>query len=489
MVGIDIGTTNVKAALYSFAGVEIWVTSTSYALQTDEAGAAIQDATDIKEGVFQVIKEMTAECNKRKLEVSFISFSAAMHSLLAVDRNGQALTPLFTWGDRRAEPYVEQLTDKLRTEIYHRTGTPIHPMSPFVKLLWLQAEHPEVIENAYRLVGIKTYILYQFLNEYYTDYSIANATGLFNMETLTWDQKVLEYVDITKEKFPQIVPTTQLFTIRNKKTLDKLGLSSNIKIVIGASDGCLSNLGVNALSPGSTALTIGTSGAIRSVVGQPLTDKKEGTFCYALTENYWVVGGPVNNGGIVLDWARANFHVEDYTTLMQQIEMIKPGANNLFFHPYLVGERAPIWQTDVRGSFYGLTLHHQNEHLLRAVLEGINFNLYAVYQAIMDVIGAQTKEIFVTGGFTKSPTWIQMLADIFGLQINVTNVTENACFGAALLGLLAIGEIKDFSTIAGMISITEYYSPNKENYRFYQEHFKKYQKLNDYILKMAEVVN
>ena len=181
MLGIDIGTTNVKAALYSYAGVEVFVASTSYPLQTDEEGAAIQDATEIKEGVFQVIQEVTAECHKRNWKISFISFSAAMHSLLAVDKEGQAMTPLLTWGDRRAEPYVQQVKEESRRDIYQRTGTPIHPMSPFVKLLWLQAEHPEVIENAHRLVGIKSYILYQFLNEYYTDYSIANATGLFNM--------------------------------------------------------------------------------------------------------------------------------------------------------------------------------------------------------------------------------------------------------------------------------------------------------------------
>lgn len=488
MLGIDIGTTNVKAALYSYAGTEVLVASTSYPLQTDEEGAAIQDATEIKEGVFQVIQEVTAECHKRNWEITFISFSAAMHSLLEVDKEGQAITPLLTWGDRRAESYVQQVKEESRRDIYQRTGTPIHPMSPFVKLLWLQAEHPEVIENAHRLVGIKSYILYQFLNEYYTDYSIANATGLFNMENLAWDPEILEFVELSETKLPQIVPTTRWFTASNKELLTELGLSSNVKLVMGASDGCLSNLGANALKPGSIALTIGTSGAIRSVVDRPLTDVKERTFCYALTENHWVVGGPVNNGGIVLDWARANFHVEDYETLMQQIETIQPGANNLFFHPYLVGERAPIWQTEVRGSFYGLTLHHQNEHLLRAVLEGINFNLYAVYQAITDVIGDQTKEISVTGGFTKSTTWLQMLADIFGLQINVMNVTENACFGAVLLGLLATDEIKDFSEVSEMISITQCYTPHAENHAFYQEHFKKYQKLNAYILEMSKVL-
>lgn len=488
MLGIDIGTTNVKAALYSYAGKEILVAATSYDLYTDEAGAAIQDAQEIKEGVFYVIKKITKECRQRGIEISLISFSAAMHSLLAVNEKGEAVTPVITWGDRRGEAYAVQLKNETGSALYHRTGTPIHPMSPLVKLLWLQNEHPEIIKEAHRLIGIKTYILYQLFGEYYTDYSIANATGLFNMHTLSWDKEALKIAGITEDKLAKIIPTTGILKGLNGKIREELGLSKNMQVVIGASDGCLSNLGVNALSTGSVALSIGTSGAIRSVTNQPLTDEKERTFCYALTEDHWVVGGPVNNGGIVLDWARTRFGVADYPSLMQQIETVKPGADGLFFHPYLVGERAPIWRADVKGSFFGLSLHHQNEHMLRAVLEGINFNLYAVYRAVNEVIGDQAEEILVTGGFIKSPAWVQMLADIFGIEIAVTDVTENASFGAALLGLLAIGEIKDFSTIGEMMALNMHYSPNEKRHAFYQTHFEKYEKLNDYILEMYDVI-
>jgi len=486
MLGIDIGTTNVKAALYSFSGEEIMVESSSYSLHTDEEGAAIQDANEIKESVFLVIQKITAECHKNDFNIAMISFSSAMHSLLAVNEQGKAISPVLTWGDRRAEPYVGQLQNKTGTDLYHRTGTPIHPMSPLVKFLWLQDEQPEIIEKAHRFLGIKSYILYQLFGDYYTDYSIASATGLFNMYTLTWDDEALNIAGMTARKLPKLVPPTEILTGMKENIASNLGLPSDVKIVIGASDGTLSNLGVGALQPDSMALSIGTSGAIRSVTEEPHTDNQERTFCYALTKDHWVIGGPVNNGGVVLDWARQKFDVDDYETLMQKIETIKPGTDGLFFYPYLVGERAPIWRADVKGAFFGLDIHQNKAHMLRAVLEGINFNLYAVYQIITKVIAEQADELLVTGGFIKSPTWIQMLADIFGVDMVITDVTENACFGAALLGLLAIDEIEDFSTINDMISTTTRYVPNEDRHDFYQNHFGKYQKINHHLLDMHD---
>lgn len=486
MLGIDIGTTNTKAALYSYSGEEIMVALTTYDLHTNETGAATQNPDEITAAVYDVMMEITDKCAEENINISFISFSSVMHSLLAVDEEGAPLTPVITWGDRRSEPYVKNLENEKGSSIYHRTGTPIHPMSPLVKLLWLQHEQPEITKQADRFIGIKSYVLHQLFGEYYTDYSVANATGLFNMHTLKWDEEALNIAGITEEKLAKPLPTTQILPPLKPEVVEELGLQLETQLVIGASDGCLSNLGVNAIKTDTVALSVGTSGAIRTVTNQPQTDKNERTFCYALTEDHWVIGGPVNNGGVILDWALEQYGTVDHKTLMEEIKTAKPGADGLFFHPYLVGERAPIWRADVKGSFYGLSIHHQHAHMLRAILEGINFNLYAVYHAISEVIGDGAEEILATGGFTKSPVWVQMLADIFGIEIAITNVTENGCFGAALLGLLATGEIDDFSDIGKMFKIKRQYTPNQETHVFYQEHFEKYQKITQHLLKLED---
>jgi len=501
MLGIDIGTTNIKAALYTYSGKECFVKSATYSLYTDEFGAATQSAHEIKEKTFQVIRASTAECAKRGWEISFISFSAAMHSLLAVDDKGEPISPVFTWGDRQAEPYLNSLKKETSTTLYHRTGTPLHPMSPFVKLYWLKKDPHKMTKKADKFMGVKAFLLYQLFNVYVTDYSIANATGLFNMHALSWDKEALKIVSVSENQLPKLVPTTEVLRGMNKEVALALGLDPETSVVIGASDGCLANLGVNAIKQGQVALSIGTSGAIRTVSERPRVDKKGRTFCYALTEDLWVIGGSVNNGGVVMDWAKNRFldysnpgavvnpKEDSYALMMNQIDSVPLGADQLFFHPYLVGERSPIWRADSKGSFFGLNLHHQNEHMLRAVLEGINLNLYAVYTAISEVIDADAKEILVTGGFTQSEIWLQMIADIFGMDLMVTEVSENACLGAAVLGLYALGEIKSFSELSLMIPIERRIKPTKSHHQFYQHHFEKYQQLNEHYLKMFDVLD
>lgn len=491
MLGVDIGTTNVKAALFTYSGEEIFVKSASYNLFTDEEGAATQSAEEIKEQVFKVLKESANEANEKEFEISFVSFSAAMHSLLAVDEKGEAILPVYTWGDRQAEAFVQELENEVGTDLYHRTGTPIHVMNPLVKMIWLKNEQPKIIEKAHKFLGIKSFVLYHLFGEYYTDYSIGNATGMFNMHDLSWDKEALEIAGISENKLSKLVPTTEVLHGMKEEIASELGLPIDIPVVIGASDGCLANLGVNAFEPGKVALTIGTSGAIRSVTDKPKTDKNQRTFCYALTEDHWVVGGPVNNGGVVLDWARQRFTntgLVEFEEMMDVIETVNPGADGLFFHPYLLGERSPIWRSDAKGSFFGLDLHHRNDHMLRSVLEGINMNLYAVYKVISEVIGADAKEFLVTGGFIKSKAWLQLISDIFGIDFVVTSVTENGCFGATILGLLALGEIKDFREVSEMIPIVERIQPNQEQHTFYKAHFKKYQIINKHLITMLDEI-
>ncbi|MDQ0971343.1 FGGY type gluconate kinase [Neobacillus niacini] len=221
---------------------------------------------------------------------------------------------------------------------------------------------------------------------------------------------------------------------------NELGLHSETPFVIGASDGVLSNLGVNAIKPGVVAITIGTSGAIRAVTDKPITDPKGRIFCYALTENHWVVGGPVNNGGMVFRWVRdelasaevetsKRLGIDPYELLTEIASRVSPGSDGLLFHPYLAGERAPLWNANARGSYFGIGLHHKKEHMVRAVLEGVIFNLNTVMLALQELIGVPNK-IMATGGFARSELWRQMMADIFNQEVVVPESFESSCLGA-----------------------------------------------------------
>lgn len=486
-IGIDIGTTSTKAIIFSDAGETIQEFAVEYPLLTPEPKAAEQNPDDIVQAVKVTVQTVIQQANLQPENIKLLSFSAAMHSLIALDEMGTPLTASITWADQRSEAQAQRLKETNGQAIYENTGTPIHPMAPLSKLIWLREEKAAIFNNAKKFIGIKEYVFYALFGEYVVDYSIASATGLFNIHTLDWDDEALATTQITKEQLPRLVPTTEIFTNMKADIAAELGISSNTPVVIGANDGCLANLGVNAIDPGVVALTIGTSGAIRTVTNKPITDPEGRIFCYALTENHWVVGGPVNNGGMIYSWMIEEFgHLEKiaaketdanlYDLIANQISSVQPGAEGLFFYPYLSGERAPLWNANAKGSFYGLALQHKREHMMRAVLEGINLNLHLVYQALEPFIGKPDK-IHGSGGFAQSNLWRQMLADIFDTELHISQTVESSALGAVLLGRYALGEMKTLEEAAQIIGTADINKPIKENVAIYEKLIPIYEKI------------
>lgn len=479
MLGIDIGTTSTKAVLYTASGRPIRRESVEYPLHVPTPAAAEQDPEQIFQAVVETISRLVKVSEIDPTYILGVSFSAVMHSLIAVDTSGRPLTQCITWADNRSADWAQKIKSEMNGHaIYRRTGTPIHPMSPLVKITWLRHEQPEVFARTAKFISIKEYVFYRLFKRYIVDYSIASATGLFNLQELAWDEEALYVAGITKERLSEPVPTTTVIWGLAEEIAEQLSVLPSTPFIVGASDGVLSNLGLNAIEPGTVAITIGTSGAIRAVTDRPVTDPKGRIFCYTLTEKHWVIGGAINNGGIALRWVRdqlfaremedAKVHGEDaYDTLTRLANEVPPGADGLIFHPYLAGERAPLWNADLRGSFFGLGLHHKREHIIRAVLEGIIYNLYSLLLALEEVIGP-SKKIEATGGFARSPLWRQIMADIFNQPISVPESFESSCLGAAVLSLYALGAIDSLEAVGKMIGTMHRHTPIKENVNMYR---------------------
>lgn len=479
IIGIDIGTTSTKVVLFSSSGEMVDQHAIGYPLLSPQPDVQEQDPEVIYQAVNYGIQAIIQQ-NAQHLEFLIgLSFSTAMHSLIAVDDQGQALTKSITWADRRSIPWVSKIRQMCDAHaLYTRTGTPIHPMSPLLKLMWLRHDQPNLFYEAAKFISIKEYVIYRWFGQYVVDYSIANATGLFNMKELDWDKEALALAGIGPARLSQLVPTTHILTSMQPEAADFMGLPVDMPVVVGASDGALANLGVGAITPDVVAITVGTSGAVRAVLDQPKTDPQERLFCYALTENHWVIGGATNNGGIVLRWVRDNLadaevdtaillKKDPYEILTAIAETVPAGSEGLIFHPYLAGERSPLWDANARGSFFGLALNHTKAHMIRAVLEGIVYNLYVVLAALQDVVGTATS-IQATGGFARSTLWRQMLADVLNRAVTIPETYESSCFGAAILGLYALGRISSLERVTDMIGETHRHRPNPENVKRYQ---------------------
>ncbi|MBS4204363.1 gluconokinase [Lederbergia citrea] len=479
MLGIDIGTTSTKAVLFTEKGDVIQLENVGYPLYTPDMMAAEQDPEEIFQAVLQAVSNITKKHTDK--ELSFISFSSAMHSVIAMDENDDPLTACITWADNRSEAWAQKIKKELNGhEVYKRTGTPIHPMSPLSKITWIVNDRPEIATKAKKYIGIKEYIFKKFFNQYVVDHSLASCMGMMNLKKLDWDEEALRIAGITRDQLSKLVPTTKIFTNCDPVLANQIGIDPQTPFVIGASDGVLSNLGVNAIRKGEIAVTIGTSGAIRTIIDEPQTDKKGRIFCYALTEKHWVIGGPVNNGGMVLRWIRdeiassevetaKRLGIDPYEVLTKIAERVRPGADGLLFHPYLAGERAPLWNPDVRGSFFGLTLSHKKEHMIRAALEGVIFNLYTVFLALTECMDGPVTRIQATGGFARSDVWRQMMSDIFESEVVVPESYESSCLGACILGLYATGKIDSFDIVSDMIGNTYRHAPKEEAVKEYRQ--------------------
>lgn len=478
VIAVDIGTTSTKSVLFTLTGERVTQHLIGYPLNTPVPQAAEQDPDAIYQAILQSVKWLTTAINPS--EILCLSFSTAMHSLIAVDREGKLLTQSITWADNRSAQWANHLKqDPFGHALYHRTGTPIHPMSPLVKLIWLRNEHPELFERSAKFISIKEYILYRLFQQYIVDYSIAAATGLLNLKELSWDPEALKIAGITEDRLSKLVPTTHVVSGMNQTVAKEMGILANTPIVVGASDGVLANLSVGAIVPGVVAVSLGTSGAIRAVIDRPQTDVQERLFCYPLTEAYWVIGGAVNNGGIILRWLLNCLGTEEiaiaqqtgqdpYDLSIDLAQTVSPGAEGLIFYPYLAGERSPLWNPNASGSFMGLTLRHTKAHLIRAVLEGIIFNLYLVGRALQEKTG-QITTIQATGGLMSSPFFRQLLADVFQCEIQVPETYESAGLGAAVLGLYALGYLSDLKAVSQMIGPTSHHRPLPENTVRYQK--------------------
>lgn len=461
VLGVDIGTTSTKTVAFGQTG-RVWASSAvAYALDEPEPGHAEQDPREIYDAVVETVGAVVAELGR---PIAGISFGAAMHSVLGLDRHGQPLTAAITWADSRASAQADRIrASAAGLALHRRTGTPVHPMSPLTKLVWFREQKPELCDSVAHWVGIKDYVLLRLCGTLVTDHSMASATGLMDIYTLAWDAAALELAGIVAEQLPSLVPTVTVLPGLTVGAAEALGLPRTTPVVVGAGDGPLASLGLGAVKEGVAACSIGTSGAIRVMVDKPSVDSLGTVFCYALTEHRWVIGGAINNGGIVLGWAgdalAPDIEDEPEEQLLALAARAPVGSGGLVMLPYLLSERAPHWSAVPRGAYVGLSREHGREHLVRACLEAVCQQLALVVEAVRGA-GNEIVQMRATGGFARSPLWRQMLADVLDMEVHFASGHEGSSFGAALLGMEALGLVPSIDIAADLVALADVVTPH-----------------------------
>lgn len=473
-IGVDIGTTSTKAVLYDQNANVINKFQQGYRLYRNQDGMAEQDPEEIVQAVLQMIHDAAGLTHEDGNQLTSVSFSCANQSLILLDQDHQPISRVMTWADTRARRQAEALKQSSKAKIiYEKTRTPIHPMSPLIKLMWLQETKPDLIKQAAFYADIKSYLFWRLFGQFRIDISIASCTGLMNLTTQNWDSDILEMLEVSVDQLPEIVDSIDQAVGLSPAMADLMGVDAEVPFVYGAFDGALSNLGVGAIQQDTVAITIGTSAAVRVICDHPVIDPHQRLFCYSVNRHLWVIGGPINNGGDVFQWAVEEL-VEDqiqakYDVANQLIDQGPAGAHGLLFHPFLGGERAPIWEANARGSFVGLNPLHTRADMLRAVMEGICFNIATVFDAVQAMVG-KPKRITATGGFANSKVWRQMLADVLDCPVNVPKSFESGCLGAVVMAMQSLGELSNLADVTSMVGEVEAYLPDEAVADLYQRY-------------------
>lgn len=486
-IGLDIGTTGVRAIAYQPDGVNLCSADEFYPLETPYPDWAEQNPEVIYSAVEKVVRQTADVLFYKGLVPSGLAVSTVMHSFAPVNDKHEFLSNMMTWADSRSAEIVNEIKKDgaaART-FYEHTCCPAHSCYPFLKILWVRRNFPEVFKQMRYVYSLKDYVFEQLTGEWVIDKSSASASGMYNAHTMDWDQDILSYAGIERSQLPPVVSTTYSAKLTNKAA-ERLNLPAGLPIVIGATDGVLVNVGIGAVRQGQLSATIGTSGAIRMLTQQPKVDSEGRTWCYNLTDDMWVAGGAINNGGMIMRWMRdkvchfnsdklADVDVDPYDLMTLKASKVAPGADGLLMLPFFTGERAPYWNSQLRGMFFGLSLNHSRSHMIRAAMEGICFSLNCVLKALKNF--GEVKDIRVSGSFTKSPLWIQMMSDIFDEDITLPYNSEGAAFGAAVLGFISGGVMKDIADTADLIKVRQVFRPQQQNAEAYRELFDIYSTL------------
>jgi gluconokinase len=462
VIGVDVGTTSAKAVAFGPAGEELGSAEEGYELLEPEHGHAEQDPATVLDTTVGVIAGAVAAAKERGARVAGLGVSTAMHSLVALGEDDRPLTNLVTWADTRAADEAERLRAE-HAELHDRTGTPLHPMAPLPKLMWFARHAPDVAGAARRWGGIKELLLARLTGDWVIDHSLASGTGLLDLGRMDWDEEALGLAGIEAGQLARLVGTTERLEL-SRDAADAVGLEAGTPVVAGAGDGPLANLGLGAVAPGVAACSIGTSGALRVVVAEPAVDPSRRVYCYALAPGRWVVGGAINNGGVVLEWTgealAPDLGEHPEAELVAIAERAPAGSDGLIMLPYLLSERAPHWDPLPRGAYVGLTNSHRREHLIRAALEGVCQQLALVLASVREA-GNEVHEVRATGGFAQSALWRHILADALGMPVGFTAGHEGSAFGAALLGMEALGLVDTIDEAADLVRIGEVVEPDE----------------------------
>jgi len=493
LVAIDAGTIGCRTIIFNEKGEEVGRAYEEYQSIYPSPTWVEQRADDWWKATCNTLRVALSRAKINVKKVAGVSVTNQRETIVPVNEEGKPLRNAIVWQDRRTIEECRQIEAIGREKIYHITGLTIDPYFSAPKILWIKNNEKEVFDETYKFMLVHDFILMKLTGEFVTDWSNASRTMLFDINAFKWSQEICDKLEIPLDKLPTAEPPAKKIGEVTRKASEETGLAEGTPVITGGGDQQCGAIGIGVVKEGRIKATTGTGTFILAYSNKPVWDPKMRVLCSCHADpGRWVIEASIFTTGAIYRWFRDQLgHVEKalaeilredpYDILNKEAEKAPPGAGGILVLPHFVGAGAPHWNPDARGVIIGLALGHTKSHMVRALMEGVCFEIRKNVE-VMRQLGLKVDEMRITGGATRSKLWNQIQADIYNLPVMTGVIEEATALGAAILAGVGSGVYKSVSEAAEeVVNVKERIEPNQANREIYDELYKIYGEIYEVI--------
>lgn len=487
LLGIDIGTSACKIAVFDLQGKVVASGTGDYGLYYPKQGYAEQDPQEWWEAVCTTIHTTLQKADIRGEEIAGIGVDGQSWSAIAIDKQGKVLCNTPIWMDTRSDAICQRLNEKIGSEkIFELAGNSLQSSYVTGKILWYQENLPEVYDKIDKILQSNSFIAYRLTGVLSQDKSQGYGFHCFDMRTGTWDKKMCEQLGIPTHFLPDIYDCHQIVGYVTEEAAKLTGLATGTPVVAGGLDAACGTLGAGVIRPSETQEQGGQAGGMSICIDEYSADPRL-ILSFHVVPGCWLLQGGTTGGGGVMRWFEREFadyeRVEakngktSFDLLNEIADKVEPGSEGVIFLPYMAGERSPIWDVHAKGVYYGLDYGKTKGHFVRAAMEGVAYSLRHNLE-LAESVGAKVHEMRAMGGAANSLLWTQIKSDITGKPIAVPASDTATTLGAAILAGVGVGLYKDFEeAVNRTVQVRRYHTPNMENHDVYERNYQTYLEL------------
>jgi len=442
---VDVGTQSLRSIIFDIKGKELFCAQEQYTAIYNDLEVE-QDPRTWKKALNLTLTEVSKYVSENDMKIESISVTSQRASIIPVNEHGKYMYNAITWQDRRSYLICEDvLRKKSLKDIYHKTGLRLDSYFSGPKMLWVKRNMPDIYENAYKIIGVQDYVVYQLTKKFVTDHTQASRTLLMNIETFEWDDELLDIFEIDKDKLCELVAPGSIVGTIDKTIAEKTGLDKNIKIIIAGGDQQCAAIGLNVLRPGVVEANTGTGSFILGYSEKPNFDDKVRVLCTASAiPGKWILEAGILTSGNIYSWFKNNFYdVDDYKLINSEVEKSGVGSRGVILIPHFKGSAAPYWNPLSRGMFFNTSLESQRGDFARAILEGISVEMSINIQLIEELIG-YVEIVNIAGGLTVFEVFNQIQSDVFNKAVAIYENAEATAIGALISTLVTLKKYKTY---------------------------------------------